>query len=295
MKGAKGQAPVRKKRRTDQGHTAATGSAAAGTIPTASTATAPAGATARVAPLSLSIGAMPPQQLYRVMPTAMLPASPQPHFSYATFMQSIMRSDCDALRVWETKVAKRVLQLDNMRRSTSATHDTADNNMKHGSREAKDEHELKRVGAHDLKKARIVRRKEKREKGLCNIKERVTYAQFVPLNELWNQYINDTLKDANGQAFTTRMLKADFHGAIVTVIQSKCPSLIAAEGIVIKETSNTFQIINKANKLKVIPKQNSIFSITACSKTVTLYGNNFMFRSADRSARKFKYKPTIQL
>ena len=47
-----------------------------------------------------------------------------------------------------------------------------------------------------------------------------------------------------------KLLKADYHGAMVTVSASKCPSLIGQTGIVVMETKNTFQIIRKDDKLR---------------------------------------------
>jgi RNase P/RNase MRP subunit p29 len=52
----------------------------------------------------------------------------------------------------------------------------------------------------------------------------------------------------------TRLTKADFHGAIVRVAQSKCPSLLGLEGIVLQETENTFVIVTPSNTFKSKPK-----------------------------------------
>ena len=45
----------------------------------------------------------------------------------------------------------------------------------------------------------------------------------------------------------------------------------------------------------VIPKQNHIFEFQANDMTLTLYGNQFRTRPADRISKKFKSKSTIDL
>ncbi len=45
----------------------------------------------------------------------------------------------------------------------------------------------------------------------------------------------------------------------------------------------------------VVPKANNVFTFVVSSQVVTLYGNNFTYRSSDRSARKFKSKPSVEL
>jgi len=124
-----------------------------------------------------------------------------------------------------------------------------------------------------------------------------------------------------------KLVKADFHGSLLTVRQSKNPCLVGLSGIVIHETENAFKVITRKDQLKLIPKQNSIFTLAvplystllqtqfepaeAVSSALSgqysgtvldaphiafdLYGNQFRFRSADRAGRKFKAKETIEL
>ncbi|KZT22414.1 RNase P/MRP, p29 subunit [Neolentinus lepideus HHB14362 ss-1] len=126
-----------------------------------------------------------------------------------------------------------------------------------------------------------------------------------------------------------KLVKADFHGSYITVCQAKNPALVGSSGIVILETENAFRVINKKNQVKLLPKQNSIFkfciplystlfpgpsssasqdpalpaSRLESHQTVQdiphlefeLYGNQFCFRSAERAAKKFKAKESIEL
>jgi RNase P/RNase MRP subunit p29 len=44
--------------------------------------------------------------------------------------------------------------------------------------------------------------------------------------------------------------KADFHGALLKVVRSKCSSLVGVQGIILMDTKGTFQIICKDNRVK---------------------------------------------
>ncbi|XP_007887592.1 ribonuclease P protein subunit p29 isoform X2 [Callorhinchus milii] len=93
----------------------------------------------------------------------------------------------------------------------------------------------------------------------------------------------------------TKLLKADLHGAIVTVVKSKCPSYVGTTGIILQELKHVFKIITMENKLKVIPKMNSVFSVEIDRFVSYIYGSKFQLRAGERSARKFKVKGSIDL
>uniref|UniRef100_A0A8C5GL20 Ribonuclease P protein subunit p29 n=2 Tax=Gouania willdenowi TaxID=441366 RepID=A0A8C5GL20_GOUWI len=154
------------------------------------------------------------------------------------------------------------------------------------------------------------RRKKKRAKGLnarqkkamkiYQIKtEHQRYELFLPLHELWRQYIIDLcggLKaNSNPQSVQQKLVKADFHGAIISVVRSKCPSYVGTEGILVQEFKHVFKIITKENKLKVIPKRNSVFAVEINGFVSNIYGNKFEQRASERSAKKFKVRGTIDL
>lgn len=46
------------------------------------------------------------------------------------------------------------------------------------------------------------------------------------------------------------LLRADFHGCMVKVTQSKCPSYVGVCGIIIQDTKETFKIINSKDIVK---------------------------------------------
>jgi len=196
-----------------------------------------------------------------------------------------MNMDCSqedtATKLYDDKVINRTVTLDNS--------------------SSKDLQEVRQ----DKKRAKRMRERKKRalsrkERHLldnftsdCRPKQ---FDDFLPLNKLWNGYIRDYLgPNASVQDAPARLVKADFHGAMISVVQAACPSLVGLNGLVLQETMNTFKIITPSHQEKVIPKQKVHFAIKVGGNVFTIYGDHFCFRSGERSARKFKYKPFVAL
>ncbi|CAO3688781.1 unnamed protein product [Umbelopsis vinacea] len=146
-------------------------------------------------------------------------------------------------------------------------------------------------------KIKRITSREKRSLGLYTIPKHChRYDLFLPLHQLWLGYIDELLtSNASPLVHSQKLIKADYHGAILTVVKSKCPSYIGTTGILVQETESMLNIITKENKLKHIPKAASVFSLSVKGSTFTLYGNQIRFRASDRATRKFKVKPTIDL
>ncbi|XP_026234775.1 ribonuclease P protein subunit p29 [Anabas testudineus] len=150
------------------------------------------------------------------------------------------------------------------------------------------------------KKAKGLNAHQKRAMKIFQIKpEHQRYELFLPLHQLWRQYIVDLcggLKPTSSPQFVQqKLLKADFHGAIITVVRSKCPSYVGTTGILVQEFKHVFKIITKENKLKVIPKRNSVFEVELNGFISHIYGSKFEQRASERSAKKFKVRGTIDL
>lgn len=89
-------------------------------------------------------------------------------------------------------------------------------------------------------------------------KEQQKYAIYEPLHNLWVGYMREILglndpgravhitPNASGQMLAS----ADMHGAEITVVRSRCVSRVGLEGIVVRDTRFTFEIITKRNIVK---------------------------------------------
>ncbi|ESK91883.1 ribonuclease p complex subunit [Moniliophthora roreri MCA 2997] len=244
-----------------------------------------------------------------------------------TFVTSSVTQVSDPAEIYASRVHGRKILLENPARESRT-------------KKEREEKRKRRVADKEKKRLGIISRREAKEKGVWQLDEsQAKFDLFLPLHHLWMGYMSEllglsqpsnkvpTTKDVpSSSGMHPKLVKADFHGSIITVRQSKCPSLIGLSGIVIHESGNAVRIITRENKIKLIPKQNSIFvfavpvystlppSHTSDSpfpvatidqgKTTVLnspyiefelHGNQFRFRSADRAGRKFKPKETIEL
>ncbi|XP_032417378.1 ribonuclease P protein subunit p29 [Xiphophorus hellerii] len=150
------------------------------------------------------------------------------------------------------------------------------------------------------KKAKGLNAQQKRMMKVFHIKpQHQRYELFLPLHQLWRQYVVDLcggLKPTvNPQIVQQKLLKADLHGAIITVVRSKCPSYVGTTGILMQEFKHVFKIITKEDQVKVIPKRNSVFSVELDNFVSHIYGSKMEFRASERSAKKLKVKGTIDL
>ena len=124
-------------------------------------------------------------------------------------------------------------------------------------------------------------------------KEKLNYEELLSMNKLWQDYIKDLMNNSNNEEnILSKMLKADLHGAILTVINSTNKNNIGINGIVLFESRRTFNLLNKKNEIKTILKNGNIFEteINYNGMKINIYGDNFIYKSAERTKIKFKPK-----
>ncbi|KAG2032162.1 RNase P subunit p29-like protein [Suillus americanus] len=234
------------------------------------------------------------------------------------YIQASLTQSGDPQGIYTTRVKNRHIVLENPARTSNVQ-------KEHGAKKARRESGKKK------RKTAALGRRPADAKGLWKLENGAQkFDLFLPLHQLWMGYISELLGLSppssvpvgeampNASSMHPKLVKADFHGSLLTVRQSKNPCLVGLTGIVIHETENAFKIITRKDQLKLIPKQNSIFTLAVplystllqtqfepveAVRTVLdaphiafdLYGNQFCFRSADRAGRKFKAKETIEL
>lgn len=83
------------------------------------------------------------------------------------------------------------------------------------------------------------------------------YEIYVPLHTMWLGYMWEILGMKEGEkSFVTaqsagsKLGSADYHGAEITVVRSRCVGMVGLAGIVVRDTKFTFQVITKKNELK---------------------------------------------
>ncbi|KAJ2684663.1 RNase P/RNase MRP complex subunit [Coemansia spiralis] len=102
---------------------------------------------------------------------------------------------------------------------------------------------------------KTVTAKERRALRIYEIpSEAQKYANFLPLHRLWSQYIAGVVGDKTGEQMLGRVMRADMHGAQLSVTRAKCPNYVGVSGIVAQETKNVFRIITTDDRLLTVPK-----------------------------------------
>jgi ribonuclease P protein subunit POP4 len=167
-----------------------------------------------------------------------------------------------------------------------------------------------------LKNQRLLKKGGLSESESARITQEIPrYGNYVVMNKLWNSYISDLLfghlkdnapatewpENLNPIILTSKLSTADFHGALLSVVSSRNPSTVGIQGVVIWESKNSFVVVVKDSPslkprgIRVIEKRGTVFQFTVLygdndevGHNFQIIGSRFMYRTADRSGRKFK-------
>ncbi|TKX19402.1 putative ribonuclease P protein subunit 1 [Elsinoe australis] len=165
------------------------------------------------------------------------------------------------------------------------------------------------------RKPRPLSAKAKRQLGVHEIGEgERKWGLYTELHQLWCGYMREVLAlDDEGKGGQRKLgpdfvgpmvASADFHGAVVRVVRSGCVGRVGIRGIVVKDTKFTFEVVTKGDKLKVLPKEGTVFRVEVPRSgdalgemvegqreerlVVEIYGEQFMTSAPDRANKKFK-------
>ncbi|KAK0164993.1 hypothetical protein PV328_003553 [Microctonus aethiopoides] len=140
-----------------------------------------------------------------------------------------------------------------------------------------------------------------------NKKGKLKYKDLLPLNKMWLEYILQAIGfkhfkdlptssiDQRWEMINQRLMKADYHGAKISVIRSKCPSLIGITGLIVQDTKNTFRVISEDDTIRTIPKPVVAIKIHLLGASLELFGKEFCIRPAERAVKKFKANHIAEL
>eukprot|EP00752_Nemacystus_decipiens_P005600 g5069.t1 len=121
-----------------------------------------------------------------------------------------------------------------------------------------------------------------KKKGLNALKARgtgrVSFRDMLGLHDLWKEYAGRLISDCGGTSgsgtslklLQQRILAADLQGCYLKVSQSSVSSLVNLAGIVLRETSDTFQIVTPDDKTKTIPKHSCAVRLAFGGQVVDL-------------------------
>ncbi|CAH0549223.1 unnamed protein product [Brassicogethes aeneus] len=156
---------------------------------------------------------------------------------------------------------------------------------------------IKRKGV----KKTFLTRKERRELEMLKLpKAGWNYNSLQSIRNMWREYMTQNLDlcdttnkipkctDSEWTAFSTILAKSELVGAELEVVRSKTPSLVGMIGTLVLETKMTLQIVTKDNKLKIVPKECSVFEFRLNNMKFTVFGKQIMTKPSERSAKKIK-------
>ncbi|OIR57954.1 MAG: ribonuclease P protein subunit p29 [Amphiamblys sp. WSBS2006] len=109
----------------------------------------------------------------------------------------------------------------------------------------------------------------------------LVYSEMLFLNELWTKY-TETIPLSGVEAALRR---TDFHGAVLTVMRSMCPTLVDVRGIVVAESVNMFVLLTEDDLTKRVPKKANWFCVVVGGQEHVLSGGDFRQRTAQRIAK----------
>eukprot|EP00850_Spirogloea_muscicola_P009410 SM000052S17802 [mRNA] locus=s52:641933:643746:- [translate_table: standard] len=112
------------------------------------------------------------------------------------------------------------------------------------------------------------------------------YELYMPLHNLWAAYMRRLMESCRGVLLQQRLYGADLHGANISVVRAKDPSLVGVSGIVVKDMQRSFHIVARDDTVKVVPKDGAVFCLSVDSLKVRLYGGQLssIGRPAERTA-----------
>lgn len=118
----------------------------------------------------------------------------------------------------------------------------------------------KQLRSRRKQKPKSLSAKEKRVSGIYDVKkDNRKYEIYVPLHDMWQGYMQEILglhsqsgMHVTAQSAGSKLASAEFHGAHLRIVRSRCAGMVGLEGIVIRDTKFTFQIITARNELKSV-------------------------------------------
>lgn len=137
----------------------------------------------------------------------------------------------------------------------------------------------KALQSHSKRSKKHMSMKQHKKYGSLDLPQELhNFEMFKPMHEMWKGYIMQLVKSVGKSQMAQCLLGADLHGAIILVSHCKMTAFTGVTGIMIRETAETFGIITKANKFRVVLKKISVFMVQVDCWKITLHGDKLTSR-----------------
>jgi len=165
-----------------------------------------------------------------------------------------------------------------------------------------------------IKKGKYLTAREKRDLRLSKLDKNssLKYENFKKIHFLWKDYMREIIGKISGagplcsssegrisaildENLQLKICRADLHGSVLKVTRALNSCLVGLQGIVVMETKHTFQMIDKKNVLRIIPKQGTCFTFALDQLVLTFSGSSFIMKPSERAVKRWKRRPTLEL
>ena len=170
------------------------------------------------------------------------------------------------------------------------------------------------------KKARPLTARQKRALGIYDLvpsgrgrdrgKDRGAWVRYAPLRKLWLGYVREILGVGRDKTWVgveeagAMLVGADFHGAVVRVVRSRCVGRVGIEGMVLREARGVLLVVSQLGEFKMVPKEGTVFEVKVDLDNdqgqvrdllFEIHGDGIICRPAERAGKKFKLRMNVDL
>jgi RNase P/RNase MRP subunit p29 len=126
---------------------------------------------------------------------------------------------------------------------------------------------------------KLFSRKQQKALGVYDLREdKLTFNGLIPLHNRWKEYINAVITPAEDRKeLLRRVYTADLHGCLIRVSESKEDRYRKINGIVARDSTTSFHIVTRDDRLVIVPKKHNVFEFLLTPKQViVLLGNGLV-------------------
>ena len=126
-----------------------------------------------------------------------------------------------------------------------------------------------------------------------NVDKLPSFSDCTVLHCMWKEYARKIFRNSSRKKVAEQLYRADLHGAIIRIVRSKDPSMVSLAGVVVRETTNTFDIVTPDSESVTVPKKGNEFYIQFESLYAILHGDLMMVnarRTGDLGVRRGRGK-----
>jgi ribonuclease P protein subunit POP4 len=139
--------------------------------------------------------------------------------------------------------------------------------------------------------------------------------RYAPLRKLWAGYIREILNVGHEKRWVgveeagAMLVGADFHGAVITVVRSRCVGRVGVQGMVLREARGVLVLVGRRGEVRMVPKEGTVFEVRVVVEdevdeearnrgrdlVFEVHGDGVVCRPAERAGKKFKAKMNVNL